>query len=239
MFTTPLLERYRIEEYIGFTKDFLEILKANDTSAIATQFTNYEVAFDALNKDYKQDLANELTPVIQELDRRRDACIVGIRGVAASYVKHYKSDTAAAASTILKSIDKYGKDIARMNYQAQTTVLNNLLLDWEDAGLKAHLDTLHLTDWVNELGAVNTEFTQRRAERRQALAADNTEVMDVHRKNITAAYRTLRDFIGANALLSPSENWTIIIREHNALAEEYNALLNRRATTTTEDNTEV
>jgi hypothetical protein len=238
MFTTPLLERYRIEEYIGFNKDFLGILKTKDTAVVANQLATYEAAFEALSKDFKQDLANELTPVIRELDKRRDACIVGIRGVAFHYTKYYKSDTAAAAEAVLKSIDKYGKDIARMNYQAQTIVLDNLLSDWEDAALSAAFDSLHLADWVNELRSVNTEFTERRTERRQTLAADNTVVMDAHRKNVTAAYRTLRDFVGANALLNPSENWTVLIREHNTLAEEYNALLSRRVTTTSESTEE-
>ena len=228
MISTANFKNYRKEEFIGFIKDYLAILSKYDVTAIESQVNDLQKTYDLMIKDYQRQLSSDYTKDIQELDKQRDDCYKGIRGVVKNYLYHYEANYLAAAEALLKSMDKYGKNIANMNYPAQTVALENLLTDWEGDELRTALDLLHLQEWAAKMNSLNEEFDPKRQSRREETAADTSESMDVQRPAVTEAYRKVNAFIGSYNTIAPAENWTNIINEHEAILTEYENLISRR-----------
>lgn len=235
MFQTVSLNLYRKAEFISFVKDYLTVLEKHDTTVVAAKVNVLKEAYKSITDDYQQPTSSDYTAAIEELDRKRDACLVGIRTVANGYVFHYDTALKEAANAILKSIDKYGKNIQRMNYRAQTVVLENLIQDWDAPELNAHLVTLHLQSWASQMKTDNEAFSAMRQTRSEERAANTTEGMDVHRPAVIEAYRALNTLIAAHQTIATAENWTKIIAEHNAIATEYETQLSRRTAKKNED----
>lgn len=228
MFQTVSLSLYRKAEFISFVKDYLTVLDKYDTTTVAEKVTALKEAYKSITDDYQQPISSDYTASIQELDRKRDACLVGIRTVLNGYAFHYDTELRAAANAILKSMDKYGKNIQRMDYRSQTVILENLIQDWDAPEFKTHLKNLYLEDWAKQMKTDNEAFAALRQARSEERAANVSESMEVHRPAVIEAYRALNTLIAAHQTIATAENWTKIIAEHNAIATEYETQLSRR-----------
>lgn len=92
----------------------------------------------------------------------------------------------------------YGSGIARLNYQAETATVNNLLRDWENKpDLADAITTFNLTSWVNELKAANEEFNTKYLLRTQEYGDASPETIKTKRDETNIAYYALRDRIDA------------------------------------------
>lgn len=137
---------------------------------------------------------------------------------------------ADAGKQVLAAMDKYGRNLPRLNYIAETEVIVSLTDDFSnDADLRAAATTLNLQDWVKELSTANTLFNSRYLARNTDYAAQPGGNLQEQRDVTTETYRVLTDHITAHATLTPSVAYTKLVNEINTLIDQYNQLINNRS----------
>lgn len=225
MISTPNLRRYRNSEFIAFFNDVIRLVQEVNIAALATPLSGLQNVYNDLDTSFQVSQGNLMTNTIQTLDARRDAAIKGIRGVAKSYQNHFETASTDAAALILQAIDKYGRQISELNYQAQTASMKGLIKDIEnDADLTTALTTLNLTTWFTEMKIANEAFEQKYLERVTDNAAKKVVPVSKHRPIAVQEYETLVKYIEANEVLNPSEELTTLKKSLEELINKYNAL---------------
>lgn len=131
----------------------------------------------------------------------------------------------------------YGSGIARLNYQAETATINNILRDWENRGeLVDAVAAFNISSWVNELKAANEAFNVQYLLRTQEYGDASPETIKLKREEVNTAFYALRDRIDALHLLveTPPSPYASVINQLNALTDQYNVLLVNRMTSSEE-----
>jgi len=224
---TPKL---RNAEYLQYVKDFSAIITLHNPASleIGTKFSAFTAKIDELEFLYKKALASDKTAEILSLDERRDDAVNGINFFLLSHTYHFDATIQQNAQLLLDNMELYGKGIARMNYQAETATINNILRDWEiKPELTAAVTALGLSDWIDELNNTNTDFNSQYLSRTQEYGDANPETIKTKREETNAAYYALRNRIDALHLLveTPPSPYTSLINQLNALTDQYNMLL--------------
>jgi Family of unknown function (DUF6261) len=240
------LRNLRNPEYLQFQKDVVEIVQRNNPSAL-----NVQAKQDALSTKVTQldnlfmiALASENTQVLVGIDAQRDEAFNGISYVILGYT--YSNDVAikTAAQKLNANLSIYGGGVARLNYQAETATITNIINDWETKPeLSSAIATLNLTSWKNYLKATNEQFSTIYINRTQEYGNASPETLRDKREETNNDYYALRDRINAlhTIVETPPSPYITVINQLNALIEQYNTLLNNRATepTTSEPETPV
>lgn len=181
------LLKLRNAEYLQYMKDFTGIINLNNPSSLnidsrLSAFTSKTAELEAL---YKKALASDKTQELLLLDEKRDNAINGIYYFLLSQTYHYDTGKSQKAHLLLDSIALYGSGIARLNYQAETTTINNFLRDWENKPeLTNAIAYFNLSDWMNELKKVNTDFNTVYLSRTQEYGDANPETIRTKREEI-------------------------------------------------------
>ena len=234
------LKLLRNAEYLQYVKDYLGIINLNNPIqlGIEAKFTAFTIKTTELEALYKKALASEKTAELLSLDERRDDAINGIYYFLLSYTYHYEAGKQQNAQLLLNNMELYGSGISRLNYQAETATLNNLLRDWETKpDLAEAITSFNISAWVNELKTANDAFNTKYLSRTQEYGDANPVTIKNKREETNLAYYALRDRIDALHLLveTPPSPYTKVINQLNALTDQYNKLLiNRTEVPTTE-----
>jgi Family of unknown function (DUF6261) len=232
MIQTIFLRSLRNSEFIRFNKDVLSICSNNNPVAlgIPVQVAALQTATVPLDDLFVKERGNLITPELEALDARRDDALTGIRVFAEAQTYHYDPVIEAAGQQVLSAMDKYGRNLPRLNYIAETEVIDSLTDDFStDADLVAATTTLNLQEWVKELSTANTLFNSRYLARNTNYAAQPGGNLQEQRNVTTDAYRVLADHITAHATITPSAVYTKLINEINTLVDQYNQLINNRS----------
>ena len=232
MIQTAYILRYRNSEFIQFQNDVINLINRQPSlkAALLTQLTNLQEPVQQMALIFKQQSGTPTTKTLEEADARRDRAIVGIRTLIKSYTYHHQEDKATAANALLRSVDKHGTRISRLNYQSQTAVLDKIVYDWENnPDLQEFVKLLELQEWADELKEANRLFNELYLKRtveyaKRMMAARMPEL----REAATLAYRTLLKHIEAHATLTPTEAYTTLLKRLNALIKQYNTLIEDR-----------
>lgn len=172
MVSTPNLEKFRQGDFVQYMNNVLEIVTAAraTTFQIAPQRTALEDVTEQLNDAWQPTMGSELTPEIAELDKQRDSVINGFKNMVDSWaVNHFDPDKRNAAYIIADNIAGHGDRIFLMRYQQQTATINAIINDLNNE-LAAHVATLNVTDWVDELTNLNIKFNDKYVARAQAIS---------------------------------------------------------------------
>ena len=237
MINSIKLPDLRNASYLQFQKDFLAIISRNDPASlqIETKYNDLSAKVTELENLFKKVLANPITQELLALDTRRDDAVTGIYYTALAYSYHFDATIKQDANALLANITLYGSGIARLNYQAETATITNLINDWESKPeLQQAIGTLNLKAWKEELKAINTEFGTKYLDRTQDYGNATPETLKTKREETNAVYYALRDRINALDLLveTPPSPYSTVINQLNALVDQYNLLI---ATPTTPD----
>lgn len=237
------IQKLRNAEYLQYVKDYLSLINLNtpEQLEIETKLTTLITKSTELETLYKKALASDKTQELLLLDERRDNAINGIYYFLLGYTYHYEDDQKHKAQLLLTNMALYGSGISRLNYQAETATLNNLLRDWENKPeLMDAINSFSLSSWVAEMKTANEEFNTKYLSRTQEYGDANPETIKTKREEVNTAYYQLRDRIDALHLLVeiPPSPYEKLINQLNALTDQYNKLLISRTDTSTETSTE-
>ncbi len=224
--------KLRIAESTQFFGDVLNLCKQSNPADlnIKTQWSELDKSIKKLNESFKKSQASLKTSELSTLDERRDNAIVFLRKIADAYTNHHDVAKKQAGKQLLIAIDKYGRRISKMNYQAETSVLDNLVTDLKNETDSAvSIKLLGLADTVAEIKTANDLFNQTYLERvgeaaGKDLAAAGELVQECRQK-----YNALVRHIEANATINPSEAYDVLISQLNNLIEKFNIMLAQRA----------
>lgn len=227
------LFKLRNAEYLQYMKDFTGIINLNNPTqlAIDVKLNAFVSKTDELESLYKKALASEKTQELLAIDERSDDALNGIYYFLLGSSYHFDSVTKRNAQVLLENMALYGSGIARLNYQAETATINNLIRDWESKPeLTNALMAFNLLSWVNEMKAANEEFNIKYLSRTQEYGDASPETIKLKREEVNIAYYALRDRIDALHILveTPPSPYATVINQLNALTDQYNVLLFNR-----------
>ncbi|WP_103068055.1 DUF6261 family protein [Aquimarina sediminis] len=236
------LSKLRNDEYIQFIVDTTKTIRKENAvvELVNKKLTTLEKQKEYLESVFKKQLGSDTTGEIRELDRQRDFSIIGIKKVIEGYTYHYDPEVKLRAILLSDSISKYDSLIYDQNYQAETTTIRNLKNDWEtDISLGKALQQLHLSDWAEQLDAVNNDFNNKYLERNTELSKASEETVTSLRKDADKDYKVLISHISSHAILNPTQELTNIVNQINTLIEQYKILIEGRTKkdTTTDSST--
>ncbi|WP_430413122.1 DUF6261 family protein [Kordia sp.] len=229
---TPMLDRYRNSEFLQYMKDVLGLVDAHDVPALTltTQHNNLTEKIDLMDGLFQQQLSSGITQELIDIDTERDKAFSGIKGLLEAYLLHYDDAMVQAAKNLLYNLNNYGTGIPRMNYQAETAVIDSMLADWEtNTSLSNAVATLGLANWIGVLKTKNENFTNRYLARVTESAAGTAASFTEVRIEGATAYRDLVAHISAHATLNSSEIHKNLEKEISVLAKQYNLTVNMRA----------
>ncbi len=232
------LPQLRNSEFLQFANDIInrcELVNQEGLKLIEV-VTALKGTTTELEKVYNKDTHSDVTEKLIASDANRDSDLVGIHTVCEGYIYSRDADKVASAKRVLQSIDRYGKSISRLNYQAETTVVDAIISDWKaDKQLTQDLNKLHLTDWVSLFGIENDTFGhlyQARVDDKLDSVGDSfTEL----RSGVIIAYRTLCDTIFAYSVINKNEHYQKLADAINLIISDYQAILDRRTTSNIEE----
>ncbi|MBO6183759.1 MAG: hypothetical protein J6O88_03570 [Chryseobacterium sp.] len=224
------LFKLRNAEYLQYMKDFTGIINLNNPAqlSIDVKLNAFVSKTDELESLYKKALASEKTQELLAIDEKRDDAVNGIYYFLLGYSYHFDLVKKQNAQILLENMALYGSGIARLNYQAETATINNLLRDWENKPELTDAITLFdLSSWVNEMKAANEEFNTKYLSRTQEYGDASPETIKLKREEVNLAYYALRNRIDALHLLveTPPSPYATVINQLNALTDQYNVLL--------------
>jgi hypothetical protein len=225
------LRTLRNGEFVQFGADFHGLINANNPVAlnIEPQLLIFKSSLDETTRLFKLERTSPVTQELVLLDERRDKAIIGLAGAIDSYCYHFDAATANAASVLADNLKLYGTGIAKLNFPTESASITAIINDWETKPkLAAAVTKLGLAAWVAELKAANQLFGQKYLERTQEFGAANPDTLKAKREETLAAYYELRKFIDAYAVINPSAAYDKLIKELNALIDQYNGLLSSR-----------
>ncbi|WP_046759155.1 DUF6261 family protein [Kordia jejudonensis] len=234
----PVFSRYRNSEFLQYMKDVLELVNANDVDVLqlTTQRDTLAILTNQMDNLFQQEQSSGITQELIDLDARRDKAFMGIKASLEALGYHYDATLQAAARSLLFNLNNYGTNIPRLNYQAETAVIDSMLSDWEtETNLVAAVTTTRLTDWIAELKTANEVFNNRYLARISEEAATPATSFTAIRENGTNAYKVLVAHVEAHATLGSNAIHQELVNEIYTLAKQYNQTVNQRLNTGSTD----
>jgi hypothetical protein len=234
----PMLDRYRNSEYLQYMKDVLELVNLQDvdTLQLTTQRDALQTVTSQMDNLFQQEKGSGITQELIELDTRRDRAFMGIKATLEATQYHYDEAMQSAGRSLLYSLNTFGTNIPRLNYQAETAVIDSMLSDWStETDLAAAVTTLRITDWIAELTTANDLFNDRYLARISEAAANPAVSFTIIRDGATTMYRVLVAHIEAHATLGTNATHQSLVDEVSELARQYNQMVDFRMNTSSEE----
>jgi hypothetical protein len=231
MFTPIHFDTLRNSEFLQFFKEIIDRCKRFDVVAllIASRVEDMNAEVLKLVAAYNKSSGSAITELLSTLDKRRDEAITGIKMTTEGLTHSFEVAIKTAADLVFDSIAKHPAGIARLNYKAETTEINSLILEWgKSTELTAALATLGFTSWVEELDLANTLFMQTNQDRiDDKLETAGISFSDL-RPGALVVYNKLAKGIAAHFELEENPEHLKLINTINLIIDEYNLILKRR-----------
>jgi hypothetical protein len=230
MIKTANFKFYRTNESVEFFTTLAKICVQSQPEQLNIKSQSDDINYHAnkLNDNFKNQRGSSITAELMDIDSRRDNGFTCLSTITEGYEYHHDPQKQEAAKSIEAIIDKYGSNITRLNYQAQSGTVRNLVEELQiNAGDK--LGTLGIADVVAELDEINQLFIQRFEDRMKEYALDDTVALGELIKEAIISFRQLTSHIVAHATLNPSESYSNLIKQINELIDTYNNSVKQRS----------
>ncbi|MFW6103443.1 MAG: DUF6261 family protein, partial [Bacteroidota bacterium] len=132
------------------------------------------------------------------------------------------------AKALLKVFEKHGNALNRQSYHQQTANLQDIFEDIERKGLRGDIESLHLDGYYKQLMASNKEFDRLFLERNKEYAQAPEESMPELREEAESALKNLFNRINAFITIDGFEKYKPLVKEFNALIDNYETSIERR-----------
>ncbi|WP_432671315.1 DUF6261 family protein [Flavobacterium sp. SM2513] len=223
------LRLLRNAELLQFIDYIIKAVERNNPTALHldAKLMALKVLYDQIDALFKLPQDSLLTEDLQNFDIQRDRAITGIYKALDAFSYHFDIHFTDAAKLLDRNLTMYGPEIYKMNYQAESTTITNIIKDWDtETDLKDAVTLLGLSDWKDELDSSNRNFIARYDDRNQEYSAESLDKIKEKRIELYAAYYKLRDLITSYATIDESNpGYQQLIREFNNYIDSNNTLL--------------
>ena len=229
-FKAPGFGKFNNHEYTNFMTRFCTL--TTRTGAAVLHYGQADMDRLVMLTGMMQNLVDhtsvaEETEELQELEKKRDALgryfLDSVRGGQDVPLEA----KATAAKSLYKKLKPYEGFYSLPNMQ-ETAAINGMLLDLSEEKNAAYVATLGLTEYVDELRAVNERYSaltdQRSASKEENRTADSATV----RKEMDALYEYITTVIFAHNVITPSDEITKYINLVNVYIDDSNTAYNQR-----------
>jgi hypothetical protein len=164
-----------------------------------------------------------LTGEIKHFDGERDRCINGLKAAVRALLKSPIQDKRVAANKLNILLNTYG-DMAKMEYDAETAAVINLLQDLNGSKYAQHVKTAELGDWVTELERFNTRVDELVGERYAEKSEKPAEKLIEVRRDVDSSFGKLLTLIEGTMIANPAHGLNEFVRELNIVIKHYKTL---------------
>ena len=220
-------------EFIQLFTDILSIVEENGPSAlqVSVQYNQLKTLVNEAEAMLNARRGHVLSETLQKLDMRRENALNGLQRIIEGSLFSPLEGNRNAAVLLKNHLNGFGNNIARDNYQSQSTMVRRLISDLTTLpDLAASVSTLGLESWITELSDANLQFATLYLARARDTGSSSPESVRLKRAVVSEAWYGLRDRLNAHFTISDgAAPYAETIRFVNGLMEYYNNLLNRRA----------
>lgn len=222
--------RWEIFQFLYDSLSFAEEIAVDMPPTYNTKLQELRTAFDIYDIELVQEQKASSERLLKEDDERNFA-IRKIYTLIHAY-SDYRFDTEKMqAAKQLMQIFKYygtGSRISRMNQDAKTGLLINLLQDLAKPQAQQHLSALQLTDAITALTNHNLAFKHEQLNRRNAKAEYVTGVAKNARLDAQNAFMAFVEVVNALAILEGEEKYVELKQYLNVLFKRYVSQMRQR-----------
>lgn len=232
MFKPISIYKLRNSEFLNLGKGIIKLTKDADPASLglADALVPFEAEWFSLDDLFGLQKGSVLTNDVEQLDKRRDDAVSGIRMLAESYTRHFDESYKAAAELVLNIFNNHGKAVQSLNYQAQTEAVRSLVEDFEtNPNVVSAIAQLQATAWVTELNAANEAFDTMYLERTKETSTKPGQSLSNRRRQAVEVLNTFLATVEATQRIMPKPGLPELIAQINTLFDEYNQLLATRA----------
>lgn len=182
---TPKLKMLVNTELLEFFRQLVSlILKYGaDKLKVAPKLKALEDLLPDLQKALDKEKSNELTKLLNELDRKRDVLISGFIKWLEAMTSYPDENIAKNATKMLAYVNGFGKRIAYETQLAETTILINITDGFtKNVERKDALATMNGSAWIEALQDANNKYSE----------TYNTRLTDVSTNDQTESFSVLR-----------------------------------------------
>ena len=224
------LSRWEFFQLLFEVLAFAEKSSEEMSETFTNKLQELRTSFDIYDKELVQQRKIP-TKQLMKAERDRDFAIRKIYTLICAYSDYRFDKKKMEAATSLKRVFKRygtGSSISRMNQDAETAVITNLLQDLAKTDSQQHITTLHLTDAVSALTTHNLIFEKEQQNRRKAQAEYVTGVVKNARKNVENDFLAFVDVVNALAIIEGEEKYADLKRNIGAMVKKHFALAKQR-----------
>ena len=167
---------------------------------------------------------SEFTQKKAEADQQRDRTYTGMLGTVRIGLKHFDQQMQDAAEHIYNLLKGYD-DVPRMNYDAETAAIDNIVARLRSEAYVPAVQLLGLTSWINELDTLNAQFKTYAEDATQEEIDKPDITLRTARRETDASLRAIMARVDALATLNGPEPFVAFIDEFDTLVRHYNALI--------------
>jgi trans-aconitate methyltransferase len=161
-----------------------------------------------------------------EADHLRDQTFHGLNTTIRAAVFHFNPAHSEAARQLTIVLDRFG-NLAQKAPNEETAGIYNLVQELRGV-YAGYIETLGLTEWVEELAARNEAYEALVKARNEEVAARPKLHVKQTRHELDGVYHRIVERIEALCLVRGPENFAAFIEQLNAFATRYNNVVAQR-----------
>jgi hypothetical protein len=204
------------------------IVIGNDanTNKYVIKLQAHTVLYD---KGLLQTQQNEESKLLADLDHNRDLDLAIFRRQLKVYSLSRKPEEQQAFQSLNILWGTY-KNVTKLNYEAESNTVDNLLQDVETPKFAPHVATLKLGDYLADIEASNNKFKDVFSTRNTEVAAEEDLNMKVIRRDTFKTYNNFINYVHALAddEETPADFYTPMLNIINTSRKYYADLLAKR-----------
>ena len=210
-------------------RDVLNLLSKRDLRGLGLDdlYKKLQTPFEVMDQAYKEDLGSEITEELAAADKLRDDAIFCIKRHFEGYAVDDRPEFKAAGARLLRNINRYGPNIQRQPYPAQTTTTWSLTNGWEGQ-FATDITQVNLAYQAKRVKTTNVAFEELyllRVEERGTLADIDMRGL---RWETIHIYREISRLIYAYDVIGENPEYGVIQGIIKELIQKYNQMIVNR-----------
>ena len=243
MFNTIALRKLTNALYLQFLKLIVDKIDEANATTLKLKKGRDELAnlLPGLQNALNNEIASAETKAIQDLDEKRDDAIVGLQTIVSGNTYHEDVTIKTAAELLRTYFKSHGSKISKLNYQAETAVLDKVTADLktESRYIQA-ISLMGLDVWLTNLENANKLFVIVFKSRNSEISANSTILSFGEQKKIgIPVFNKMMALIESryNTAVEdglPTEPYQKLVNEINTLVASYNNYISKPIKTSEE-----
>ena len=220
------LKNLRNNEHLNYMNEVKQLI-AEQTAAALNIVNQTDLFLKALLQEEEAinpQLKSEKSDLLVDADARRDFTFRGMADAVQSACHHFKPDVRAAANKLQTEIFKPFGNIARLNFNEESTAIDSMCTDLK-TNYAAECNLIGLNEWIEELENDNKNFKKTATERVDESSEKTQLKMKGVRTKVDETYKAVTKRIDALIELNGETDYKTFVTKLNIITDKYNKTL--------------